>query len=99
MEFSKQLRKRKTINKGIFFCNLITKCNNSGNQSLSTLKHCVAANLRYSNQLNRTKLGLYAILTSRSKSPEIPLLSKGLVLMFLVSKEHTRGLSGIYTCL
>ena len=59
---------------------------------LNTLKRCVAVKLRFFNQLNRTKLGLDVILTSFLKSPEIPLLSKRLVLMFLVSKEHTRGL-------
>ena len=53
---------------------------------LNTFKHCVAA------ELNRTKLGLDVILTLFLNSPEIPLLSKRLVLKFLVSKEHTRGL-------
>ena len=51
---------------------------------LKTLEHLVAAKLRYSNQPNRTKLGLDVILTSFLKSPEIPLLSKRLVLMFLI---------------
>ena len=59
---------------------------------LNTLKHCVAVELQYSNQLNRLKLGLDVILTLVLKSDEIPLLSKRLVLMFLVSKKHTRGL-------
>ena len=59
---------------------------------LNMLKHCVAVELRYFNQLNRTKLCLDVILTLFLKSAEIPLLSKRLVLMFLVSKEHTRGL-------
>ena len=59
---------------------------------LNTLKHCVAVELRYFNQLNRTKLGLDVILTLFLKSAEIPLLSKRLFLMFLVSKENTRGL-------
>ena len=56
---------------------------------LNTLKHFVAVELRYSNQLNRIKICLDVIFL---KSAEIPLLSKRLVLMFLVSKEHTRGL-------
>ena len=59
---------------------------------LNTLKHFVAVELRYSNQLNRTKVCLNVIFTLFLKSAEIPLLSKRLVLMFLVSKEHTRGL-------
>ena len=59
---------------------------------LNTLKYCVAVGLRYSNQLNHTKLGLDVIVTLFLKSAEIPLLSKRLVLMFLVFKEHTRGL-------
>ena len=59
---------------------------------LNTLKHLVAVKLRYSNQLNSTKLCLDVILTLFLKSAEIPLLSKRLVLMFLVSKELTRGL-------
>ena len=58
---------------------------------LNTLKHFVAVALRYSNLLNRTKLCLDVILMLFFKSSEIPLLSKRLVLMFLVSKEHTRG--------
>ena len=59
---------------------------------LNTLKHFVVVEMRYSNQLNRTKLCLDVILTLFFKSAEIPLLSKRLDLMFLVSKEHTRGL-------
>ena len=59
---------------------------------LNTLKHFVAVELCYSNQLKRTKPCLDTILTLFLKSVEIPLLSKRLVLMFLVSKEHTRGL-------
>ena len=54
---------------------------------LNTLKHFVAVELRYSNQLNHTKLCLDVILTLFFKSAEIPLLSKRLVLMFLVSKQ------------
>ena len=41
---------------------------------LNTLKHFVAVELRYSNQLNRTKLCLDVILTLFFKSAEIPLL-------------------------
>ena len=59
---------------------------------LNTLKHFVAVELRYSNQLNRTKLCLDVIKTLFLKSAEIPLLSKRFFLMFHVSKEHTRGL-------
>ena len=59
---------------------------------LNMLKHFVAIELRYSNQLNRTQLCLDAILTLFLKSSKIPFQSKRLVLMFLVSKEHTRGL-------
>ena len=59
---------------------------------LNTLKHFVAVELRYSNQLNGTKLCLDVILTLFLKSAEIPLLFIRLVLMFLVSKEYTRGL-------
>ena len=59
---------------------------------LNTLKHFVAVELRYSNQLNRTKVCLDVMLTLFLKSAEIPLLSERLVLMLLVSKEHTRGL-------
>ena len=59
---------------------------------LNTLKHCVAVEMRYSYQLNPTKFCLDVILTLFLKSAETPLLSKRLVLMFLVSKEHTSGL-------
>ena len=59
---------------------------------LNTLKHFVAVELRYSNQLNRTKLCLDVILMLFLKSAEIPLLSKRTVLIFRISKEHTRGL-------
>ena len=55
---------------------------------LTTLKLCAAVELRYSNQLNRTKLGLDVILTLSLKSAGIEKIG----LMFLVSKEHTRGL-------
>ena len=59
---------------------------------LNTLKHFVAVELRYSKQLNRTKLCLDVILTLFLKSAEVPLLSKRLVLMFLVSTENAWGL-------
>ena len=61
------------------------------NSHLNTLKHFVAVELRFSNQLYRTKLCLDVILTLFLKLAWIPLLSKRFVLMFLVSKEHTRG--------
>ena len=51
-----------------------------------SFKHCVAADLRYSYW--RTKLGFDVIFTSFLNSPEIHLISKILVKMFLVSKEH-----------
>ena len=63
---------------------------------LNTLKHFVAVELRYSNQLNRTKLCLDVILTLFLKSAEIPLLSKRLVLMFYVS-IGLLVVSGIHT--
>ena len=59
---------------------------------LNTLKHFVAVEFRYFNQLNRTNVCLDVILTLLLKSAEFPLLSKRLVLMFLVFKEHTRGI-------
>ena len=58
----------------------------------NTLEHCAPVELRNFNNLNRTKLGLDVILTLFLKSAEIPFLSKRLVLIFLVSKEHTRGI-------
>ena len=55
---------------------------------LNTLKHCVAAELPYSNQLNRTKrLGLDVIMTLFLNSHEVPFLSKKMVLMLLVYKD------------
>lgn len=92
MEFLKQLRKMENINNEIFSDILEQSAITVVISHLNTLKHFVAVELRYSNQLNRTKLGLDVILTLFLKSAEIPLLSKRLVLMFLVSKEHTRGL-------
>ena len=62
----------------------------------TTLKHCAAADSRYFNQLNRTRLGKSVILASILKSPAIPLKWSKLVLMFLLSKEHTWGI-GIRT--
>ena len=59
---------------------------------LNTLKHIVAVELRYSSQLNRTKICLDVISTLFLTSAETPLLSKRLVLMFLVSNEHTKGI-------
>ena len=94
MEFLKQLRKMENINNEIFSDILEQSAMTVLISHLNTLKHFVAVELRYSNQLNRTKLGLDVILTLFVfKSAEINLLSKRLVLMFLVSKEHTRGLS------
>ena len=95
MEFLKQLRKIKNINNEIFSDIIEQNAIAVVISQLNTLKHCVAVELLqlcHFNQLNRTKLGLDVILTLFLKSSEIPLLSKRLVLMFLVSKEHTRGL-------
>ena len=55
-------------------------------------RHCAAANSRYSDQLNRARLGKYVILTSFSKSPEILLQLAKLILMFLLFEEHTWGI-------
>ena len=46
---------------------------------LNTLKHCAAVEMRYSNRLNRNKLGLDVILTLFLKSTENSLLSKRFV--------------------
>ena len=92
MEFLKQLRKIESINNDIVSDILEQSALTVVISHLNTLKHFVAVELRYPNQLNRTKLCLDVILTLFLKSAEIPLLSKRLVLMFLVSKEHTRGL-------
>ena len=87
MEFLKQLRKLENINNEIFSDISEQSAITVVISHLNTLKHFVAAELRYSNQLNRTKLCLDVILTLVFKSAEIPLLSKRLVLMFLVSKQ------------
>ena len=92
MEFLKQLRKMENINNEILSDNLEQSAITVVISHLKTLKHFVAVESSYSNQLNRTKLCLDVILTLFLKSAEIPLLSKKLVLMFLVSKEYTRGL-------
>ena len=93
VEFLKQLRKMENINNEIFSDILEQSAITVLISHLNTLKHFVAVELRYSNQLNHTKLCLDVIsLTLFLKSAEIPLLSKRLFLMFLVSKEHTRGL-------
>ena len=86
MEFLKQLKKTENLNNEF----LRAKGNNSCDHHLNTLKHYAAVELRYSDQLNRIKLGEDVILALFLKSDEIPLLSKRLVLMFLVSKEHAR---------
>ena len=87
MEFLKQLRKIENINNEIFSDILEQSAITVMISHLNTLKHFVAVDMRYSNQLNRTKLCLDVILTLFVKSAEIPLLSKRLVLMFLVSKQ------------
>ena len=92
MEFLKQLRKMENINNEIFSDITEQSSITVVISPLNTFKHYIAVELRYFNQINRTKLGLDVILTLFLKSAEIPLLSKRLVLMFLVSKEHTRGL-------
>ena len=60
----KQLRERKNISNEIFSDVLEQSAITLVMSYLNTLKHCVAAELRYSNQLNHTKLGLDVILTS-----------------------------------
>ena len=92
MEFLKQLRKMENINNETFSDILEQSTIAVVISHLNTLKHFVAVELRYSNQLNRTKRCLDVILTSFLKSAEIPLLSERLFLILLVSKEHTRGL-------
>ena len=92
MEFLKQLRKMENIDNEIFSDILEQSTITVVISHLNTLEHFVAVELRYSNQLNRNNLCLDVILTLFLKSAEIPLLSKRLVLMTLVSKEHTRGL-------
>ena len=96
MEFLKKLRKLENINNEIFSDILEQSAITMVIIHLNASKHCVAVELRYSNQLNRTKLGLDVILTLFLKSAEIPLLSKRLVLMFLVLKSIL-GVSGIHT--
>ena len=92
MDFLKQLRRMENINYEIFSEILEQNAITVVIIHLNTLKHCGAIELRYSNQLNRTKLGLDVIVTIFIISTEISLLSKRLVSMFLVSKDHTRRL-------
>ena len=92
VEFLKQLRKMGNIINELFSDILEESAITVVISRQNTLRHCASVELRYFNRLNRTKLGLDVILTLFLKSAEIPLLSKRLVLMFLVSKEHTRGL-------
>ena len=92
MEFLKQLRKMENFNNEILSGILEQNTIKVVISHLNMLKYCIAVELRYSNQLNRIKVGLDVILTLFLKSAETPLLSKRLVLMFLVSIEHTRGL-------
>ena len=63
MEFLKQLRKMENINNEIFSDILEQSAITVASIHLNTLKHCAAVELRNSNQLNRTKLGLDVILT------------------------------------
>ena len=86
-----QLRKMENINNKMFSDILEQSAITVVISHVDTLKHFVAVELRYSNQLNRTELCLGVILTLFLKSAEIPLLSKRLVLMLFVSKEHTMG--------
>ena len=96
VEFLKQLRKMENINNEVFSDILEQSAITVVISYLNTLKHFVAVELRYSNHLNRTKLCLDVILRLFLKSAEIPLLSKRLVLMFLVPKSIL-GVSGIHT--
>ena len=85
MKFLKQLIKRKIINNEI--------CSGIVEQSAITvvisdmnmLKHCVAAELHYCNQLNRTKFGLDVIFTSFLNYVISFCSRKDCFLMFLVS--------------
>ena len=63
VEFLKKLRKLKNINNEIFSDILEQIAITVVIIHLNTLKHSVAVELRYSNQLNRTELGLDVILT------------------------------------
>ena len=74
MEFLKQLRKMENMNNEIFSDILEQSAITVVISQLNTLKHVVAVELRYFNQLNRTKLCLDVILTLFLKSAEIPLL-------------------------
>ena len=79
MEFLKQLRKMEDINNEIFSDILEQRAITEAISHLNTLKHFVAVELRYSNQLHRTNLCLDVILMLFLKSAETPLLSKRLV--------------------
>ena len=58
----------------------------------TTLKHCAVADSRFFDKLYRIRLDKNAILTSFQKLRQIPLQLTKSILMFLLSKEHTRGL-------
>ena len=71
VEFLQQLRKLENINYEIFSDILEQSAITVVISHLNRLKHFVAVELRYSNQLNRTKLCLDVILTLFVKSAEI----------------------------
>ena len=76
VQILKKLRKLENINNEIFSDILLLEHRTITvvNIHLNKLKHCVAIEFRYPNQLNRTKLCLDVILTLSLKSAEIPLL-------------------------
>ena len=86
------MRKMENINNEIFSDILEQSAITVVISHLNTLKHCAVVELHCFSQLNHTKLGLDVILTLFLKSAEVPLLSKRLISIFLVYKEHTRGL-------
>ena len=95
VEFLKKLRKMENNNE-IFSDILEQSAITVMIIHLNTMKHCAAVDLRYSNHLNRTELGLDVSLTLFLKTAEIPLVSNRLVLMFLILKSILGG-SGIHT--
>ena len=68
-------------------------------KSVLTPSIVLLADLRFSSQHDHTKLGLNVILTSLFLKPGgIPLQSIRLVAIFLVSKEHDRGIWYLHIC-
>ena len=63
LEFLKRLTKMENINNEIFSDILEQSAKTVVTSHLNTLKHSAAVEMRYSNQLKRTKLGFDVILT------------------------------------